>query len=79
MALKKVRSCPVDFIRFKTIFRQWDEALKNDGWNSIFLGNHDFSCIVSCFGNDGVYREQSAKLLTTLLMTLRGTPYVYRR
>lgn len=69
---------PLDFIRFKTIFRQWDEALKNDGWNSIFLGNHDFSRIVSRFGNDGVYREQSAKLLVTLLMTLRGTPYVYQ-
>ena len=69
---------PLDFVRFKAIFRQWDEALANDGWNSIFLGNHDFSRIVSRFGNDGVYREQSAKLLVTLLMTLRGTPYVYQ-
>lgn len=69
---------PLDFIRFKAIFRQWDEALANDGWNSIFLGNHDFSRIVSRFGNDGVYREQSAKLLATLLMSLRGTPYVYQ-
>lgn len=69
---------PLDFVRFKAIFRQWDEALANDGWNSIFLGNHDFSRIVSRFGNDGIYREQSAKLLFTLLMTLRGTPYVYQ-
>ena len=69
---------PLDFVRFKAIFRQWDEALANDGWNSIFLGNHDFSRIVSRFGNDGVYREQSAKLLVTLLMTLRGTPYIYQ-
>lgn len=69
---------PLDFVRFKAIFRQWDEALVNDGWNSIFLGNHDFSRIVSRFGNDGIYREQSAKLLVTLLMTLRGTPYVYQ-
>ena len=69
---------PLDFVRFKAIFRQWDEALANDGWNSIFLGNHDFSRIVSRFGNDGIYREQSAKLLATLLMSLRGTPYVYQ-
>ena len=69
---------PLDFVRFKAIFRQWDEALANDGWNSIFLGNHDFSRIVSRFGNDGIYREQSAKLLVTLLTTLRGTPYVYQ-
>ena len=69
---------PLDFIRFKAIFSQWDAALANDGWNSIFLGNHDFSRIVSRFGNDGVYRNESAKLLATLLMTLRGTPYVYQ-
>ena len=69
---------PLDFVRFKAIFRQWDEALANDGWNSIFLGNHDFSRIVSRFGNDGIYRVQSAKLLATLLMSLRGTPYVYQ-
>jgi len=69
---------PLDFIRFKAIFRQWDEALAADGWNSIFLGNHDFSRIVSRFGNDGEYRHVSAKLLATLLLTLRGTPYVYQ-
>ena len=69
---------PVDFIRFKEIFRQWDEALAEDGWNSIFLGNHDFSRIVSRFGNDTQYHKESAKLLVTLLMSLRGTPYVYQ-
>ena len=69
---------PYDFIKFKEIFTQWDKALENDGWNSIFLGNHDFSRIVSRFGNDKKYREASAKLLITLLMTLRGTPYIYQ-
>lgn len=69
---------PMDFIRFKEIFAQWDQALAKDGWNSIFLGNHDFSRIVSRFGNDGEYHRESAKLLVTLLMTLRGTPYIYQ-
>ena len=69
---------PVDFLRFKEIFSQWDQALAEDGWNSIFLGNHDFSRIVSRFGNDRKYHNASAKLLVTLLMSLRGTPYVYQ-
>lgn len=69
---------PVDFLRFKEIFSQWDQALTEDGWNSIFLGNHDFSRIVSRFGNDRKYHNASAKLLVTLLMSLRGTPYVYQ-
>ena len=69
---------PVDWIRFKEIFRQWDTANSSDGWNSIFLGNHDFSRIVSRFGNDTIHRVASAKLFATLLMTMRGTPYIYQ-
>ncbi len=69
---------PLDFIKFKKIFSQWDNLLANRGWNSIFLGNHDFSRIVSRFGNDKEYHFESAKLLITLLMTMRGTPYIYQ-
>ena len=69
---------PIDFLKFKKVFSDWDSLLRNKGWNSIFLGNHDFSRIVSRFGNDQKYRNESAKLLATLLMTLRGTPYVYQ-
>ena len=69
---------PIDFIKFKKVFSDWDLYLKNKGWNSIFLGNHDFSRILSRFGNDQKHRNESAKLLATLLMTLRGTPYVYQ-
>ena len=69
---------PIDWIYFKKIFSQWDKATANDGWNSIFLGNHDFSRIVSRFGNDNNYHDASAKLFATLLMTLRGTPYIYQ-
>ena len=69
---------PIAWIYFKKIFSQWDKATANDGWNSIFLGNHDFSRIVSRFGNDNTYHDASAKLFATLLMTLRGTPYIYQ-
>ena len=69
---------PIDFILFKKIFSQWDNLLANKGWNSIFLGNHDFSRIVSRFGNDKDFHFESAKLLITLLMTMRGTPYIYQ-
>ena len=39
---------------------------------------HDQPRIVSHYGDDGLYRERSAKLLATMLFTLRGTPYVYQ-
>lgn len=69
---------PFTLQQFKTVFSNWDKALEKGGWGSIFLGNHDFSRMVSKFGNDEVYRVASAKLLLTLLFTLRGTVYLYQ-
>jgi len=69
---------PFDFQTFKGVFNKWDAALKSGGWGSIFLGSHDFSRMLSRFGNDTEYREASAKLLAALLLTLRGTVYVYQ-
>ena len=68
----------VDFIRFKKIFAEWDQKLGETGWNSIFLGNHDFPRIVSRFADDGEYWEESSKLLAVMLLTMRGTPYIYQ-
>lgn len=69
---------PISLLDFKNVFNAWDEKLKGKGWGSIFLGNHDFPRLVSRFGNDGAFREKSAKLFATMLMTMRGTPYVYQ-
>ncbi|MCM3782609.1 alpha-glucosidase [Neobacillus mesonae] len=63
---------------FKKIMHKWQQALNDKGWNSLYLNNHDQPRMVSRFGNDEEYRIQSAKLLGTLLHTLRGTPYIYQ-
>ncbi len=68
----------MDFIRFKAVFAKWDERLKGKGWGSIFLGNHDFSRMVCRFGNDDNYHNESAKLLAALLLSMRGTVYIYQ-
>ena len=62
----------------KQAMSYWQKGLGDQGWNAIFFGNHDEPRILSRFGNDGVYRVESAKLLATLLMTLQGTPYVFQ-
>ena len=65
-------------IKLKQIFTSWDSALANKGWLSIFLANHDNARLVSRYGNDApAYRELSSKMLSTLLLTMRGTPYYY--
>jgi oligo-1,6-glucosidase len=68
------RSLPV----LKGIFTKWDSVFATSGWGTVFLGNHDQSRMVSRYGNDDPrYRKASAKMLHTLLLTMRGTPYVY--
>ncbi|CAM3433528.1 MULTISPECIES: glycoside hydrolase family 13 protein [Saccharibacillus] len=64
--------------QFKAVMDKWQVGLAEKGWNSLYLNNHDQPRMVSRFGNDGEYRVESAKLLATLLHTLRGTPYVYQ-
>ncbi len=70
--------CSWKLTEFKTIFRTWQEALGNEGWVTLFLDNHDFPRMVSRFGNDQEYRNESAKLLCTLLLTQKGTPCIYQ-
>ena len=63
---------------FKTIFADWIEAVGDKGWINITLDNHDFPRMLSRFGNDDKYRIESAKLLATLLLTMRGGPCIYQ-
>ncbi len=62
----------------KQIFQKWDNSLKPDGWNTVYFGNHDNPRLLSRFGDVENYRSESAKMLATVLLTLRGTPYLYQ-
>ncbi len=65
-------------LHFKEVFSRWDSAFANKGWLSVFLANHDQARMVNRFGNDRpAFRELSAKMLATFIMTMRGTPYFY--
>lgn len=69
---------PLDFVKLKQVFAKWQTSLYQCGWNSLFWNNHDLPRIVSRWGNDGEYREKSAKMLATLLHGMQGTPYIYQ-
>lgn len=65
-------------LKFKEVFSRWDSAFANEGWLSIFLANHDQARMVSRFGNDSpAYRELSSKMLSSFVLTMRGTTYYY--
>jgi oligo-1,6-glucosidase len=64
--------------RLKKVLNRWQIAFKNQGWNALYLENHDQPRSVSRFGNDQKYHAQSAKMLATLTFLQRGTPYIYQ-
>ena len=62
----------------KKCLASWQEGLADEGWNSLFMNNHDLPRVVSRWGNDKEYRVESAKMLATMLHGLQGTPYIYQ-
>jgi oligo-1,6-glucosidase len=65
--------------QFKAIYAAHARALGKQDWDTVFLSNHDNPRVVSSFGDDSPqFRVPSAKLIETLLLTMRGTPFVYQ-
>jgi oligo-1,6-glucosidase len=77
---KEGRYDPRSFGReeFTGVFESWEKALGDRGWGTLYLGNHDFPRMLSRFGDPDHHPKASAKLLATLLMTLKGTPTLYQ-
>ncbi|MBN2558151.1 MAG: alpha-glucosidase [Clostridia bacterium] len=61
--------------RFCKTIARWQQALE---WNANYFENHDQPRSISRFGNEGEYHGASAKMLGALLLTLRGTPFIYQ-
>ena len=65
--------------QLKAIYTRQSDALDAHNWNTIFLSNHDNPRVVSTYGDDSPqYRVPSAKVLATMLLTLKGTPFIYQ-
>ena len=69
---------PLPLVKLKECYNHWQQGLHDEGWNSLFMNNHDMPRIVSRWGNDGAYRVESAKMLATMLHGMQGTPYIYQ-
>ncbi|HYK46291.1 MAG TPA: alpha-glucosidase [Parafilimonas sp.] len=65
-------------LHFKEVFSKWDSTFQENGWLAVFLANHDQARMVSRFGNDSPeFRDVSSKMLSTFILTMRGTPFYY--
>ncbi len=62
----------------KRIMTRWEKALENNGWNALFIENHDKPRIVSTWGNDKEYWRECATAFATVYMLMMGTPFIYQ-
>ena len=60
--------------RMKECLFAWQKAID---WNANYFENHDQLRSIERYGEAKKYWKQSGKMLATLLLTLRGTPYIY--
>lgn len=76
---EKWTKAPFDFIELKRILSHWQVGMhEGHGWNALFWCNHDQPRVVSRFGDEGKYHAESAKMLSTTLHMMKGTPYIYQ-
>lgn len=66
-------SCPFKAEKFYNVVKRIEKTLPEPYWPCYTFSNHDIPRMISRHGND----EKKARLLTLMLLTLRGTPVIY--
>ena len=62
---------------FKQIISREQEITADNGWCPVFFENHDQPRSINHFLKEGVNPVEGAKALAMVLLTLRGTPFIY--
>ena len=75
---KQIDPAGYSLLKFKEIYSKWDSVFQKEGWGAIYLGKHDQTRMLTRWGNDvPLFREQTSKLLSTFLLSMRATPFYY--
>ena len=67
-----------DLPNLKKVWNRWQVNLEDDGWNALFIENHDITRVVSAWGDDTRFLNESAKALGLLYFMHKGTPFIYQ-
>ncbi|WP_080843755.1 glycoside hydrolase family 13 protein [Cytobacillus gottheilii] len=68
----------LDIVELKKVLSRWQKGLESDGWNALFIENHDKPRIVSTWGNDDKYWYESATAMAAMYFLMQGTPFIYQ-
>ncbi|MBB6623305.1 alpha-glucosidase [Clostridium gasigenes] len=64
--------------KYKGILTKWQKALEGNGWNALFIENHDIPRVVSRWGNDKEFWRESATAFALMYFMQQGTPFIYQ-
>lgn len=65
----------IDLLGFKKVLARWQKHLEHEGWNALYIENHDNPRFNTVLGNE---TAKSAKALAVMYLFLKGTPFIYQ-
>lgn len=68
----------LDMFMFKKYFINAHRAGSEYEWNTILFENHDLSRMISKVDPTHFWRERLSKFFLLLMLTMRGTPFIYQ-
>ncbi|WP_304529346.1 alpha-glucosidase [Exiguobacterium sp. TNDT2] len=68
----------LDVVHLKNVLTKWQKGLEADGWNALYVENHDQTRTVSSWGDDECYWKESAKSIAMMYFLMQGTPFIYQ-
>ncbi|MFE1242584.1 alpha-glucosidase [Fictibacillus sp. NPDC058756] len=68
----------LDIVELKKVLTCWQKGLEKEGWNALFIENHDKPRVVSTWGNDEEFWYQSATSMGAMYFLMQGTPFIYQ-
>ncbi|MBM7584732.1 alpha-glucosidase [Bacillus pakistanensis] len=68
----------LDIVELKKVLTRWQKGLENNGWNALFIENHDKARVVSTWGNDEEFWKESSTAMAAMYFLMQGTPFIYQ-
>ena len=68
----------IDLPKLKDVFTRWQAALEHQGWNALFVENHDITRVVSKWGDTEKFWRESATAIAAMYFLMQGAPFIYQ-
>lgn len=68
----------IDLPKVKAVLNRWQKGMEGQGWNALYVENHDIPRITSKWGDTEKYWRESATSIAAMYFLMQGTPFIYQ-